>query len=346
MEEFPSIEVQGLSKSYGRVPAIHKLSFQVNKGEIVGFLGPNGAGKSTTMRILCGLIPGSSGSARICGLSIARQAESVKRCIGYMPENNPLPEAMRVREYLRFRGGLKEMPRRTLRRRIDEVLEICDLHYKTGRRVIGSLSKGFRQRVGVADTILAEPAVAIMDEPTIGLDPHQVLAFRDLIHSLRGKMTIILSSHILAEVERACDRVIILNQGRIVAQGTSEELRREFIRDSEYRFTLRGHGAGVAEAVRRVDPAARLSDPMPAGPGGDGAVAVRIESSRTSDMSESFLQAIEQVPGVHVQAFFRREPSLEDIFLAATRRSWKETEESLGRSTVRSVAADATARDL
>ncbi|MBA3850306.1 MAG: ABC transporter ATP-binding protein, partial [Opitutus sp.] len=193
MAEIPdiTIEVARLAKSYGSVAAVNDISFSVKRGEIVGLLGPNGAGKSTTMRILTGYLPATSGSVRICGLPVASHPELTKRHIGYMPENNPLPEDMRVSEYLWFRGRLKEMPRAKLRDRIDEVLELCDLK-RNRHRIIGRLSKGNKQRVGIAEAILAEPDVIIMDEPTIGLDPHQILVVRDLIGNLRGRMSVII----------------------------------------------------------------------------------------------------------------------------------------------------------
>ena len=187
MPDTPAIEVTRLVKSYAGVTAVNDISFRVARGEILGFLGPNGAGKSTTMRVLTGYLPATSGSVRICGVPVASQPDEVKRHIGYMPENNPLPEDMRVSEYLYFRGRLKELRRRMLGPRIDEVLELCDLK-RVRHKIIGQLSKGYRQRVGIAEAVLAEPPVIIMDEPTIGLDPHQILIVRDLISSLRGRM--------------------------------------------------------------------------------------------------------------------------------------------------------------
>ncbi|MDB6166278.1 MAG: yxlF 1, partial [Lacunisphaera sp.] len=212
MAEIPdiTIEVSHLVKTYGSLAAVNDLSFTVKRGEIVGLLGPNGAGKSTTMRILTGYLPANSGSVRICGVPVASHPEASKRHVGYMPENNPLPEDMRVSEYLWFRGRLKEMPRAKLRARIDEVLELCDLK-RNRHRILGRLSKGNKQRVGIADAILSEPAVIIMDEPTIGLDPHQIIIVRDLIANLRGRMSVIISSHILPEIEATCDRVLIIN---------------------------------------------------------------------------------------------------------------------------------------
>jgi len=221
-----AIEVTNLVKMFAGVAAVNDISFTLARGEILGFLGPNGAGKSTTMRILTGYLPATSGHVRICGIPVTTQPDEIKRRIGYMPENNPLPEDMRVSEYLYFRGRLKEVPRRKLGPRIDEVLELCDLK-RVRHRIIGRLSKGYRQRVGIAETVLAEPPVIIMDEPTIGLDPHQILIVRDLIGSLRGRMAVIISSHILPEIEVTCDRVMIINQGRVVAEGTPAALRRE-----------------------------------------------------------------------------------------------------------------------
>ena len=233
-----AIEVENLVKTYAGVSAVNQVSFSVRKGEILGFLGPNGAGKSTTMRILTGFLPATSGVVRLCGIPVATQAEQVKKLIGYMPENNPLPEDMRVSEYLYYRGRLKEIPRRKLKTRIDEVLDLCDLK-RVRHKIIGKLSKGYRQRVGIAEAIIAEPPIIIMDEPTIGLDPHQILIVRDLIGSLRGRMTVIISSHILPEIEVTCDRVLIINQGRVVATGTPSELRREILGHSLYRLCER-----------------------------------------------------------------------------------------------------------
>src|SRR5208283_64746 len=235
----PAIEVAHLVKVFAGVTAVNDISFKVPRGEIIGFLGPNGAGKSTTMRILTGYLPATSGQVSICGFPVATEPDEVKRRVGYMPENNPLPDDMRVSEYLYFRGRLKEVPRRKLGSRIDEVLELCDLK-RVRHKIIGKLSKGFRQRVGIAESVLSEPPVSIMEEPTIGLDPHQILIVRDLIGSLRGRMAVIISSHILPEIEVTCDRVMIINQGRVVAEGTPPALRREILGRTIYRLEFAG----------------------------------------------------------------------------------------------------------
>ncbi len=317
-----SIEVRNLTKRYHHVTAVDDVSFKVAHGEVVGFLGPNGAGKSTTIRILCGLIPATSGIARIGGLSVATRIEEVKRLIGYMPENNPLPEDMRVLEYLRYRARLKEIPTKRLKTRLEEVLDLCDLNQKIRNKVIGTLSKGYRQRIGIADAILAEPKVIIMDEPTIGLDPHQIIAIRDLIESFRGKMAVIISSHMLAEVELSCDRVIIINQGRIVASGTAESLRKEFINKYTYKATLKGGLENLGQLLRDIDPNMTWS-PM-GKPDKNGFINITLSTPQREDLSEQIMAWFQRQPDMSLRSFNRVESSLEDIFLSATRRSWKE----------------------
>ncbi|HEY1111520.1 MAG TPA: ABC transporter ATP-binding protein [Opitutaceae bacterium] len=312
------MEVSHLVKTYGGVTAVSDIDFTVARGEIVGFLGPNGAGKSTTMRILTGYLPATSGSVSICGVSVATHPDEIKRRIGYMPENNPLPEDMRVSEYLYFRGRLKEVPRRKLGPRIDEVLEVCDLK-RVRHKIIGQLSKGYRQRVGIAEAILAEPPVIIMDEPTIGLDPHQILIVRDLIASLRGRMSVIISSHILPEIEMTCDRVLIINQGRVVAQGTPAELRREIFGDSAYELEVLGDAAALAPVLAAVEPSLRVTSE--ADPGAEGFRRVTLTTSNSADLGEALLREC-LARGVRIRALSRAHPTLEDVFLAATRRSW------------------------
>jgi len=219
------IEVESLTKRYAGATAISGLNFAVGRGEIVGFLGPNGAGKSTTMRILACFIPATSGTARVAGLDVFRESEEVRRRIGYMPENNPLYPDLRVREYLKFRARLKGLSGGRCRERVATVMEQCGLT-DVSRRIIGQLSKGYRQRVGLADALVSEPELIMLDEPTIGLDPNQIRAVRQLIKGLGGKHTVLLSTHILPEVEMTCNRVIIIHQGRIRAADTTESLQR------------------------------------------------------------------------------------------------------------------------
>ena len=320
MSEIPeiTIEVSNLVKTYGSLTAVNNLSFTVKRGEIVGLLGPNGAGKSTTMRILTGYLPANSGSVRICGFPVASHPEATKRHVGYMPENNPLPEDLRVSEYLWFRGRLKEMPRAKLRTRIDEVLELCDLK-RNRHRILGRLSKGNKQRVGIAEAILAEPAVIIMDEPTIGLDPHQIIIVRNLIASLRGRMSVIISSHILPEIEETCDRVLIINGGRIVAAGSPADLRHEIFGHTTYHVELAGDPAGLAALLPGIEPTLRVVSQE--GAGADGFHTATLMTDAPADIGEKLLQVL-PAAGYRVRSLARTQPSLEDVFLAATRRSW------------------------
>jgi ABC-2 type transport system ATP-binding protein len=313
-----AIAVSHLVKGYAGVTAVNDISFTVARGEILGLLGPNGAGKSTTMRILTGYLPATSGTVSVCGFPVTTQPDEVKRRVGYMPENNPLPEDMRVSEYLYFRGRLKEVARRKLGPRIDEVLELCDLK-RIRHKIIGRLSKGYRQRVGIAEAILAEPTVIIMDEPTIGLDPHQILIVRDLIASLRGRMTVIISSHILPEIEVTCDRVLIINQGRIVAQGTPADLRREILGRSTYALEYAGDPARLAAMLAAFSPAIEAS--AAGEPDAAGFRPATLTTGAEGDLGEALLGGL-LAAGLRVRALSRAQPTLEDVFLAATRRSW------------------------
>jgi len=218
------IQVENLTKRYAGHAAVSDISFSVARGEIVGLLGPNGAGKSTTMRILSCFLPATSGTVRVGGMDVFSDSEEVRRRIGYMPENNPLHLDMRVAEYLRFRARLKGLGRRRCRERLGIVMEQCGLK-DVSRKIIGQLSKGYRQRVGLADALIHEPELIILDEPTIGLDPRQIRSVRQLIKGLAEHHTVLLSSHILPEVEMTCSRVLILFEGRILAADTPENLQ-------------------------------------------------------------------------------------------------------------------------
>jgi ABC-2 type transport system ATP-binding protein len=219
------IEVENLSKTYSGFRAVQGINFHVDKGEIVGFLGPNGAGKSTTMKILSGYLPPTDGKIRIAGFDVVTDSIEVRKRIGYMPENVPLYTDMRVNEFLRFRAELKKVERRRIKERVEKVKELCHLK-DVGNKIIGTLSKGYRQRVGLADAMVHEPELLILDEPTIGLDPNQIRAVRDLIKDLGKQHTILLSTHILSEVELTCSRVVVINRGRIEASDTPANLTR------------------------------------------------------------------------------------------------------------------------
>ncbi|MEM7672219.1 MAG: ABC transporter ATP-binding protein [Verrucomicrobiota bacterium] len=323
----PSIQVKSLTKRYGSVVAVRDVSFTVQPGEIVGFLGPNGAGKSTTMRILSGLMMADSGEAYLCGDSVALHPERAKLRIGYMPENNPLPEDMRVVEYLRYRAQLKSIPIRKRNERINTVMEQCDLQRKARRKLIGALSKGFRQRVGIADALLAEPDVVIMDEPTIGLDPHQIKAMRSLITDLRGKMTVILSSHILPEIEACCDRVIIINQGEVVAAGDTASLHREFLQSKRFKIELIADVEKVRKALQALP---KVTDVRVDAASDAGAFrTLHVDTEMGGPEGEELLGILSQAGVEKVRSLSPIEPTLEDVFMAATRRSWDEVADPL-----------------
>ncbi|HSQ58512.1 MAG TPA: ATP-binding cassette domain-containing protein [Gemmata sp.] len=218
------IVVEKLTKYYGEYPAIRDVSFQVDKGQVVGFLGPNGAGKSTCMRILAGFITATSGKASIAGKDVFWDPIGTRRSIGYMPENCPIYADMRVDEYLRFRAGLKGLSRGDAKSRMGYVLERCWL-MDVKHQIIGTLSKGYRQRVGLADALIADPPVLILDEPTAGLDPAQIRETRKLMRELGKQHTMLLSTHILSEVEATCDSVIIIHQGKVVEDGALAAVR-------------------------------------------------------------------------------------------------------------------------
>src|SRR5271165_2141419 len=232
MSDQPMIEAIDLTKRYAGRTAVSGISFAVAPGEIVGLLGPNGAGKSTTMRILSCFMPATSGTARVAGFDVFHQSEEVRRRIAFMPENNPLYPEMRVREYLKFRARLKGLGWTRSRQRVDTVMEQCGLT-DVGRRIIGQLSKGYKQRVGLADALVHDPDLIILDEPTIGLDPQQIRSVRTLIKSLAGKHTVLISTHILPEVEMMCGRVLIMVEGRVLASDTPENLQRRMAGGSQ-----------------------------------------------------------------------------------------------------------------
>jgi ABC-2 type transport system ATP-binding protein len=220
------IEVEGLTKRYGDFTAIENISFRVEKGEIVAFLGPNGAGKTTTMRVITGFLPATEGTVAVAGFDIFQKPMEVKKRIGYLPEHPPVYNDMTVGEYLRFVAKIKGVPRSDRESAMDRVLQRCGLKDVT-ETIIGKLSKGYKQRVGLAQAMIHDPAVLILDEPTIGLDPKQIIEIRELIKSLAGEHTIILSTHILQEVSMICQRVLIIHQGRIVADDSLENLTAE-----------------------------------------------------------------------------------------------------------------------
>lgn len=325
---FPIVDVINLRKRYGLVQALKGISFSIGKGEIVGFLGPNGAGKSTTLRILSGLIPADSGEAKVCGVDLAEEEGEVRKHIGFLAENNPLPEDLRVIEYLKFRANLKGLEGSRKRERIRMVLDTCDLERRVSERKIGNLSKGYRQRVGIADALLAEPRLVILDEPTIGLDPRQSAITRRMMERLRGEVSFLLSSHILSEVEACCDRMIILSHGQIVAEGTMNELQRLFINKTIFEIVSSNNRIELHKAIRRVDTSCELIS--------DDSVDVAQKSRFTfstlngEEKTEAILREIIKDERISISEFQISRPDLETIFLRATKKNW-ETQDYLGR---------------
>jgi ABC-2 type transport system ATP-binding protein len=309
----PMIKVENLTKRYAGVKALSDLSFEVQRGEIVGFLGPNGAGKSTTMRILTGFIPASSGRVQVAGCDVFEDSLEVRRHIGYMPENNPLYVDMRVNEYLKFRARLKGVPRSERRDRLDEVLKLCGLT-EVSRRVIGQLSKGFRQRVGLADALLAEPDLLILDEPTIGLDPVQIRQVRQLIKDLGKRHTILLSSHILPEVEMTCNRVIIIHHGKILASDTPENLVKTINAGGLITAEVRGPGSDVQAKMRTIEGVESVECQM----GEDGIVRVTAQPKAGNDPREAIYKIV-AANGWTLRELSRSRTTLEDIFVQVTR---------------------------
>jgi ABC-2 type transport system ATP-binding protein len=325
---FPIVDVINLRKRYGLVQALKGISFSIGKGEIVGFLGPNGAGKSTTLRILSGLIPADSGEAKVCGVDLAEEEGEVRKHIGFLAENNPLPEDLRVIEYLKFRANLKGLEGSRKRERIRMVLDTCDLERRVSERKIGNLSKGYRQRVGIADALLAEPRLVILDEPTIGLDPRQSAITRRMMERLRGEVSFLLSSHILSEVEACCDRMIILSHGQIVAEGTMNELQRLFINKTIFEIVSSNNRIELHKAIRRVDTSCELIS--------DDSVDIAQKSRFTfstlngEEKAEEILREIIKDERISISEFQISRPDLETIFLRATKKNW-ETQDYLGR---------------
>ena len=308
------IQVSHLTKRFAGTTAVDDLSFHVARGEIVGFLGLNGAGKTTTLRILAGFLPPSGGEVTVAGRPVLTDSLEVRRRIGYLPENCPLYPEMRVDEYLRFRAALKGVPARRLRRRVEEVRELCGIA-DAGRRIVGQLSKGYRQRVGLADALVHEPELLILDEPTIGLDPQQIRQVRELIRGLADRHTILLSSHILPEVEMTCHRVMILNQGRLLASDSTANLRQLLARRTRVAAELRAPEAELREELALLSPGG-----TPELRAEDGWWIVTFEADGGQDPRTAlFAAAVRR--GWTVRELRREQHSLEDIFVALTSAS-------------------------
>ena len=305
------IEVEHLTKRYGSVTAVDDISFRVNKGEILGFLGPNGAGKTTTMRVLTGYMPATDGRAAVAGYDVFDHPIEAKQRTGYLPETPPLYPDMTVREYLHFVGKIKGVAPKDRAARVDQVMArtwVADM----ANRACGKLSKGYRQRVGLAQALIHNPEVLILDEPTAGLDPKQINETRRLIKALAGDHTIILSTHILTEVEQTCQRVVIINKGRVVAEDTPENLTRRLRGSATMFVQVDGDRAAEAQAaLARVDGVARVTSANDAG------TAFEIESESGRDVRRELARAVIG-GGWGLLELRPMRLSLEDVFLSLT----------------------------
>lgn len=323
------IEVEHLSKSYGSTQAIEDVTFSVDEGEILGFLGPNGAGKTTTMRILSGYLPASQGQARIASYEVHENSMAVRQRIGYLPESPPLYPEMTVEGFLNFVAKLKGLPAGDRPQRVNSALERCNLAEK--RQVfIRKLSKGFRQRVGIAQAIVHDPPVIILDEPTVGLDPRQIIEVRNLIKGLAGSHTIILSTHILPEVNMTCNRVAIINRGRIVATDTLDKLMEQTRQGVEYELEVDGKATTVAPTLRSLlqeIQGIRQVDLLPA-------EEMSADRQRLQVICEpgvepgAQLAAVVIGAGMNLYEMRRTRVSLEDVFLQLTTEEKTETDVS------------------
>jgi len=304
------IEVENLTKQFGTHVAISDISFRADTGEILGFLGPNGAGKTTTMRILTCYLPPTSGRARVAGFDILDDSLEVRRRIGYLPENVPLYTDLSVLAYLDFVARLKGMPRRGRSNNINGVMEECGLS-DVGKRTIGKLSKGYRQRVGLAQALLNDPEVLILDEPTVGLDPQQIIEIRELIRNLAGKRTIILSTHILPEVSLLCQRVIIVNRGKLITIDTPDNLKTRLRGSVAIELSVRGDRETVVQQLQQLAGVTSVKHT----PGPDKERHdLRIEVSEHHDIREDVARAVVD-GGFGLLSLTTADLSLEDVFV-------------------------------
>lgn len=303
-----------LTKFYGQKLAIEAVCFEIFENQIMGFLGPNGAGKSTTLRILTGLMNATSGKAYMAGISVARFPEKIGQILGYLHENNPLPEDVSVENYLTYRGTLKGLSGKPLQKRVDEVLSQCGLEYTFKNVFIRDLSKGYRQRVGIAEALIHKPRILILDEPTIGLDPHQVIRFRELIRELKNSMTLLISSHLLTELETIIDEAMIINHGHIIANGSIEKLQTLFIKNTTYHLEIIGDESIVKTVIASVC----IDTPWKLTTKTLHHWILTVED--TQDLSLALIKAILATPALSLLNCCKESINLEKIFIEATQR--------------------------
>lgn len=308
---FVMIQVENLTKRYAGGEAVRGISFSVEKGEVVGFLGPNGAGKSTTMRMLTGYLPATDGKIEIAGAKLPGESLLVRQRIGYMPENVPLYPEMRVEEFLEYRGRLKRVPTRDIGHRVGLVLDQCGLTDVRGK-IIGTLSKGYRQRVGLADALIHNPVLLILDEPTAGLDPHQIRSFRELIKELGKDRTILLSTHILSEVEMVCRRAIIINRGKIEASDTLANLEKR-VQAGALQIEVKADAAQAKAKLLQLPDVAVVNELAQAGDW----VFFEVTASPGKDIRAE-VDALIKKENWPLREFRREKARLEDVFVELT----------------------------
>ncbi|MGR3173592.1 MAG: ABC transporter ATP-binding protein [Candidatus Scalindua sp.] len=315
------INVKNLTKRYVNINAVDDISFNVEENETVGLLGPNGAGKTTTMRILTCFMPATAGKVTIAGFDVFTDSLNVRQQIGYLPENVPLYLDMRVNEYLRFRAKLKNIPRRERRKKIDHCLELTGTS-DVQHQIIGTLSKGYRQRVGLADTLIHDPKILILDEPTIGLDPNQIMQIREVIKGLGEKHTVLLSTHILPEVEMICDRIMIIDKGKIVAMDTPANLMKQIKTGSNVVLEIKGDGEKIKNSLSGIDGVRSVSWKEK----GD-AKEFYVESSGEKDIREDIFKCIVKDNYI-LREMKRKTVTLEEVFHQITTRETEEVSEN------------------
>lgn len=310
------IEVKNLVKRYGDHMAVDHLSFHVDKGQIYGFLGPNGAGKSTTMNIMTGYIASTEGEVLIDGHNILEEPEKAKKCIGYLPEQPPLYFDMTVGEYLKFAADLKKIPKNERKDQVEDVMEMVGITQMKDR-LIKNLSKGYKQRVGLAQAILGYPDIIILDEPTVGLDPKQIIEIRSLIKKLSEKHTIILSSHILSEISAVCDYVMIINHGKLVASDTTENLEKMTLGSNTLELTVKGTKDAVESLLEGMEEIQSLEWNSKEKSEEDGTVSFTIKTEEKVDIREKlfYMMADNKMPILNMHS---TKISLEDVFLELT----------------------------
>ncbi len=308
------IEVKDIVKSYGNHKAVDHLSFTLEKGKIYGFLGPNGAGKSTTMNIMTGYIAANGGTVTIDGHDIVKEPEEAKKCIGYLPELPPLYMDMTVSEYLYFVADLKKVPKKERRDQLAKIMSLTMLGEYEGR-MIRNLSKGYRQRVGLAQALIGFPEVIILDEPTVGLDPQQIIEIRNLIRSLRDDHIVILSSHILSEVNEVCDDVLIISHGKLVCQGTPSELEDKFSGAEHIKMSILGTEAQIRGALAGVPSISEIT--IEEEKDAQGGVIVEVVNNSAEDIRADIARALAGI-GLPVLSMETQKKTLEDVFLEAT----------------------------